>query len=61
MILATAELPMPRLAKLQVTVVVPVHEPCVVLEETKVTPAGKVSVIVVFVAGEGPLFVTTMR
>ena len=51
---------MPRLPKLQVTVVVPVHEPCDVLAEPKVTPAGNVSVIVVFVAGEGPLFVTTI-
>ena len=51
---------MPRLPKLQVTVVVPVHDPCVGLAETKVTPAGSVSVMTVFVAGEGPLFVTTI-
>ncbi len=60
-ILAVAELPIGRLPKLQVTVVVPRHgEPCVELAETKVVPAGNVSIKVVFVAGDGPLFVTTI-
>ena len=58
--LAVAELPIPRLPKLHVTVVVPEHEPCVGVAETKLTPAGSVSVMVVFVDGEGPLFVTTI-
>ena len=56
-----AELPIDRLPKLQVTVVVPEHDPCVGLAETKVTLAGSVSVKVVFVAGDGPLFVTVIR
>ena len=59
-ILAMAELPTARLPKLQVTVVVPEHEPCVGLAETKVIPAGSVSVIIEFVAGDGPMFVTTI-
>jgi len=60
--LALAELPIATLPKLHVTVVVPKHgDPCVELAETKVTPAGSVSVNVVFVAGDGPLFVTTTR
>jgi len=58
--LAMAELPTARLPKLQVTVVVPEHEPCVGLAETNVTPAGRVSVNIVFVAGDGPRFVTTI-
>ena len=59
--LAVAELPVARLPKLHVTVVVPEHEPCVGLAETKLTPAGRGSVKIVFVAGDGPMFVTTIR
>src|ERR1043166_8433719 len=47
--------------RLQFTVVVPVHNPWLGVDEIKLTPGGKVSVIVTFVAGEGPLFVTAMR
>src|SRR5437762_12912392 len=47
--------------RLQVTVVVPVHRPWLCVDETKLTPAGRVCVTVTFVAGEGPLFVTAMR
>ncbi len=42
----------------QVTVAVPVHVPCVGVAETKVTPAGKVSVTLTPVAWEGPLLAT---
>ena len=47
--------------RLQVTVVVPVHRPWLGVDEIKLTPGGKVSVTMTFVAGEGPLFVTAMR
>jgi hypothetical protein len=40
-----------------VTVVVPLHVPCVGVAETKVAAAGRTSVSVTPVAGEGPLFV----
>ena len=56
-----AELRLARLPKLQVMVVVALQLPCVALVETKLTPAGSRSVIATPVAGEGPLFVTTMR
>ena len=45
----------------QVTVVVPLQEPCVVEVDPKVTLPGKVSVTLTFVAVAGPLFVTTIR
>ena len=47
--------------RLQVTVVVPLHEPCVGVAEVNLTPAGKSSVSVTFEAGEGPLLVTVRR
>src|SRR6266571_403842 len=56
--LATAELPLARLPKLQITVAVPLHVPCVGVAGPKVTPAGRVSVTVTLVAGDGPLLVT---
>lgn len=58
--LAMAEAPKARFPKLQVTVVEPEQRPCVGLTETKLTPRGKISVTVAFVAGDGPLFVTTI-
>src|SRR3989442_15271984 len=58
--LAVAELPVARLPKLHVRVVVPEHEPCVGLAETNVTPAGRGSVKIAFVAGDGPMLVTTI-
>ena len=47
-----------RFPRLQVTVVVPMHIPCVGVTGPRVTPAGNVSVTITFVAGDGPLFVT---
>jgi hypothetical protein len=47
-----------REPRLQVTVAVPLQEPCVVVAETKVTPDGSVSVRFTFVAEAGPLFVS---
>ena len=55
-----AELPLARLPKLQMTVVAPEHDPCVGLAEMKVAPAGSVSVNVEFMAGDGPVFATTI-
>jgi hypothetical protein len=52
--------PLTREPIVQVTVVVPLHAPTVEDEETKLTPAGSVSVIVTPVAASGPLFVTTI-
>jgi hypothetical protein len=43
------------------TVVVPLHEPCVGVADTKFTPIGKLSVATTFVAGDGPLLVTIKR
>src|SRR5207237_156198 len=45
----------------QTTVVVPPHEPMLVLAEMKITLAGSGSLIVTFVAVAGPLFVTARR
>src|SRR5256885_2277675 len=47
--------------RLQVTVAVPVHNPWLGVDEIKLTPGGKVSVTMTFVAGEGPLLVTAIR
>ena len=47
--------------RLHVTVVVPTQVPWVGIAETKFMPGGRASVTVTFVAGDGPLFVTTMR
>ena len=55
--LTVAALPLARVPRLQVTVVVPLQVPCVGVAETKVTPAGNGSVTVTFVAGEGPVLV----
>ena len=44
----------------QLTGPVPLQEPCVVEEETNVTPAGSVSVTLTFVACAGPLFLTVI-
>ena len=58
---AMAELPFARLPKLQVTVVVPLHVPCVGVAETRLRPAGNGSVTLALVAGDGPLFETMIR
>jgi hypothetical protein len=59
--LTIAEAPVARFPRLQVTVVVPVQgRPCVELTELKVMPAGRASVSAALVAGDGPLFVTTI-
>src|SRR6266700_947436 len=47
--------------RLQVMVAEPVHEPCVGVAETKLTPPDSVSVITTFVAGDGPALVTVRR
>src|ERR1700682_2788020 len=46
--------------RLQVTVVVPLQLPWVGVAETKVTPAGRMSVTATLVADPGPAFATTM-
>ena len=61
LIVTPALAPTARLPRLHVTVVVPLHAPCVADEEINVTPAGRASVVVTFVALAGPLFVVTMR
>src|ERR1041384_7262077 len=43
--------------RLHVTVLLPLHEPCVGVAEMKLIPAGKLSVATTFVAGDGPLLV----
>src|SRR4051794_26997936 len=53
--------PLLSVPRAQVTVVVPLHEPCVVVAETYVVPAGNVSLTTTFVAAIGPLFVTVME
>src|SRR5262245_15635265 len=47
--------PAARVPRLQVTVAVPVHVPCDAVDETKVTPAGSVSVTVTLVAAVLPV------
>src|ERR1041384_5505595 len=47
--------------RLHVTVVVPLHMPCVGVAEVKLMPMGRLSVTTTFVAGDGPLFVTVNR
>src|SRR6187549_1740902 len=59
-IVMTAVAPTDTLPILQLTVVVPLHAPCVGVEETKATPAGSGSLTVTFVAAAGPLFVTAI-
>ena len=61
MILMTAVAPRAIPPRLQVTALLPVQEPTVGFAEPKLIPAGKVSVMTTFVAGEGPLFVTVIR
>src|SRR6185503_10873803 len=60
-IVTTALAPNARLPRLHVTVVVPLHAPCVAADDTKATPAGITSVTVTLVAAAGPLLVATMR
>ena len=57
----TALAPTARLPKPQLTVLVPLHAPCVADDETNVRPAGNVSMELTLVAAAGPLLVTTMR
>ena len=47
--------------RLHVTVVAPLHEPWLGIAEPKTGPDGNWSVTATFVAGDGPLFVTTIR
>ena len=47
--------------KLQLTVLVPLHDPCVGVAEPNVRPPGKTSLTLTPVAFAGPLFVTVMR
>ena len=60
-IVILADEPLTRLPRPQLIVEVPLHEPCVGVADTKVTPAGKVSLTFTPVAPAGPLFVTTIR
>jgi hypothetical protein len=50
-----------KVPRLQVTAAVPEHEPVDVVAETKVTPAGNVSVTDTPWAESGPLFVTVIE
>ena len=59
--LAVAVVPRDTEPKLHVTTAVPEHEPCDGVTETNAGPDGSVSVTITFVAGDGPLFVTTTR
>jgi hypothetical protein len=52
--------PTPSAPKLQVIVVVPLHEPWLGVEETQVRPAASVSVKVTPELAAGPLLVTVM-
>ena len=61
MIVITAIEPLDKAPRLQVTVLVPMHDPCVGVTETKLIPDGRVSVMLTFVADDGPLFVTVIR
>ena len=47
--------------RLHVTVLLPLHDPCVGVADTKLIPAGKLSVTTTFVAGDGPLLATIKR
>ena len=47
--------------RLQLTMFVPLHDPCVGVAETKVRPPGNASLTVTPVAVAGPLFTTEMR
>ena len=53
--------PTARLPRLQFTGPLPLQLPCVVVADTKATPAGSVSATVTFVAAAGPLLVAVMR
>jgi hypothetical protein len=55
-----AFVPVSSVPTLHVTVVVPVHVPCVEVADVAVMPAGNTSVTMVFTAVDGPLFVTTI-
>ena len=48
--------PAARVPRLQLTVVVPVHDPCEAVEETNVVPAGSVSLTVTPVAAVFPVW-----
>jgi hypothetical protein len=56
-IITVALFPLDNMLKLQVTVLVPLQAPWLGVAETKVTPPGKVSVIVTPAAASGPLFI----
>src|SRR3954462_15978856 len=51
-------LPLVSVPMAQVTVPVPLHDPCEGMAETNVVPAGRVSVTVTPLAASGPLFMT---
>ena len=53
--------PLGKLPRLQVTVLLPLHDPWVGVADTNVIPDGRLSVTTTFVAGDGPLFVTVRR
>jgi len=53
--------PLVIVPRVQVTVVVPVHEPSDVAEETKATPTGNASVMATLAALIGPLLVTVIE
>ena len=57
-IVIVALAPLASPPRLQLTVVVPEHEPWLGVAETKVRPAGRTSVRVTPVAALGPLFMT---
>jgi hypothetical protein len=49
-----------RVPREQLTVLVPVQDPCDGVAETNVVPAGRMSPTTTFAAGLGPAFVTVM-
>jgi hypothetical protein len=51
-----APAPLARVPTAQVTVVVPLHDPCEGVAETKLVPAGSASVMLTPLAASGPLF-----
>ena len=52
--------PLSSIPKIHVIVIVPEHEPWLVLVATRVTPAGRLSVNVTGVDASGPMFVTVI-